>query len=441
LLLVLANAVFVAIEFSLVAVDRTTVDLAASEGDQRAVWIARALGRLNFELSGAQLGITVTSLALGFVAQPTIADLLREPVGNVIGDRAADGVALAIALALASVVQMVVGELVPKAIAVGRPLDTARFVAPFARVYSSLMAPVIKLFVGAANRAVRRFGIEPAEELSSVRSRAELQSLVAASGRDGTLAREEVGLMTRVFRFGEKTVADVLTPRPDVIALRADVTASELARRSVDTGTSRFPVLGADVDDVIGVVHAKAVFDVPPDRRDDVTVGALMGEAFFVPETRAADTLLLEMRHDRHYLAVVVDEYGGTAGIVTLEDLVEELVGEIDDEHDRRLVFGATRPFGDGYLVSGGLHPDEVREECGFEIPEGEYETLAGFVLSRLGRIPAPGDRFDEEGWGLQVVAMDRHRIVTLLLTPPPAADESTADESAAQRPTPDGPR
>jgi CBS domain containing-hemolysin-like protein len=429
--LVLANALFVAIEFSLVAVDRTTVDLAAAEGDQRAAWIARALGRLNFELSGAQLGITVTSLALGFVAQPTIADLLRQPVGNVIGERAADGVALAIALAIASVVQMVVGELVPKAIAVGRPLDTARFVAPFARVYSSSMTPVIRLFVGAANRAVRRFGIEPAEELSSVRSRAELRSLVATSAREGTLASEEVGLITRVFRFGDKTVADVLTPRTDIIALPGDATAAELARRSVDTGTSRFPVLGTDVDDVIGIVHAKAVFDVPPDRRDDVTVGELMGAAFFVPESRDADTLLLEMRHERHYLAVVVDEYGGTAGIVTLEDLVEELVGEIDDEHDRRLVFGATRRFGDGYLVSGGLHPDEVEEECGFVIPDGDYETLAGFVLERLGRIPVAGDRFDADGWGLQVVAMDRHRIVTLLLTPPPADDE---------RPTPDEP-
>jgi CBS domain containing-hemolysin-like protein len=429
--LVLANALFVAIEFSLVAVDRPSVDLAAAEGDHRAAWVARALGRLNFHLSGAQLGITLTSLALGFIAQPTIADLLREPVGNVIGERGADGVALAIALAIASVVQMVVGELIPKAIAVGRPLDTARFVAPFARVYSSIMAPVIRLFVGAANRAVRRFGIEPTEELSSVRSRAELRNLVAVSAKEGTLASEEVGLITRVFRFGDKTVADVLTPRPDIIALTADATAADLAGRSVETGKSRFPVLGADVDDVIGVVHAKAVFDVPPDRRDDVTVDALMGEAFFVPESRDADTLLLEMRHDRHYLAVVVDEYGGTAGIVTLEDLVEELVGEIDDEHDRRLVFGTTRPFGDGYLVSGGLHPDEVQEECGFEIPEGEYETLAGFALSRLGRIPAPGDRFEEDGWGLQVVAMDRHRIVTLLLTPPAGDGAPTLDESA----------
>jgi CBS domain containing-hemolysin-like protein len=289
-------------------------------------------------------------------------------------------------------------------------------VIPFARVYSSVLAPVIRLFVGAANRAVRAFGIEPTEELASVRSRAELRSLVQTSAEEGTLAADEVDLITRAFRFGEKSVADVLTPRPDVITLGGDATITELASRSVATGKSRFVVIGADIDDVVGIVHAKSTFDVPLDRRDVVTVADLMGEAFFVPESRDADTLLLEMRRDRHYLAVVVDEYGGTAGIVTLEDLVEELVGEIDDEHDAAMR-RATRRFGDGYLVSGGLHPDEVAEECGFDVPEGDYETLAGFVLDRLGHIPVAGEELESGGWRIRVVAMDRHRIVTVLLS------------------------
>ncbi len=426
--LVLANAFFVAVEFALVAVDRAEVEHAAAAGDRRSQLISSALSRLNFELSGVQLGITVTSLALGFLAEPSIAHLLEGPVGGVVGEAATQGVSLVLALVIATVAQMVIGELIPKAIAVGRPLGTARTLAPAARIYSSLMSPIIRLFVGAANRAVRAFGVEPAEELSVVRSRPELVRLVRSSGLEGTLEPIEANLLSKVFRFGEKSVDDVLTPRTDVVALDPAATIADLVVRSVDTGYSRFPVAAADLDDIVGVVHVKAAFDIEPDRRGVVTVGEMMNEPLLVPEAMAVDELLVEMRQSTHYLAVVLDEYGGTAGIVTLEDLLEEIVGEIEDEHDPARYSGTAASSAGGQVLSGGLHPDEVRERCGLELPSGDFETLAGFVLERLGRIPAAGDVLDEDGWHLEVLTMRRHRIVSVLVTPPPA--ELSEEES-----------
>ncbi|HKY14008.1 MAG TPA: hemolysin family protein [Microthrixaceae bacterium] len=430
-LLVLANAFFVAVEFALVAVDRTEVELAAASGDRRAALIASSLSRLNFHLSGAQLGITATSLALGFVAEPAIAQLLEEPLGELLGDAGMRGLSLVISLGIATVVQMVIGELIPKAIAVGRPLGTARTLAPLTRGYVVVMAPVIRLFVGAANRAVRRFGIEPAEELSSVRSRAELVRLVRSSAEEGTLEPDEVDLLTRVFRFGEKTAADVLTPRTDVVALASSADGGELTARSVETGYSRFPVYDVDLDDIVGVVHVKSLFGVEPSARSSVGVTALMAEPFVVPEAMPIDELLDEMRGNHQYLAVVLDEYGGTAGIATSEDLVEEIVGEIDDEHDPYGTARRTTVRGTGTVISGGLHADEVREVCGFEMPDGEYETLAGFVLDRLGRIPDIGDEVVHDGWHLVVGVKRRHRIVSLIVTPPPPV---TGDPGEAGR-------
>lgn len=398
-----------AVEFALVAVDRTEVELAAAGGDRRAGLVARGLRSLSFHLSGVQLGITVCSVVLGFVAEPTIATVLREPIESVVGADNARAVSLLMALAAATIVQMVVGELVPKALAVARPIPTARLLATAMTWYMRLFAPVIRLFGGLADRAVRSMGIEPKEELSTVRSRPELKRLVRTSATEGTLDVAEARLLQRVFRFGEKTAADALTPRTELVKLELDALGEELLERSMATGLSRFPVISGDVDHIVGVVHVKALLDLPYEERAGAAVQDLMVEPFVVPEQRDLAQLMLEMRQSRTHFAVVLDEYGGTAGIVTLEDLIEEIVGEIDDEHDpgRRVA----RPLGRTLLLPGGMRRDEVEDACGFHLPDGDFETLAGFLLERMGRIPTPGETVEVDGWRFTVVSMDRHRI------------------------------
>jgi len=413
--LVLATSFFVAVEFSLVAVDRGRVEAAAGAGDRRAGTVARLLRRLSFHLSGAQLGITVTSVVLGFLAEPTIARLLEPTFGR--------GASIAVALVLATVFQMVVGELVPKSLAIARPERTARGLAPAAAAYGRVFGPAIRVSNDAANAAVRRLGIEPAEELTGIRSLEELEFLIRSSGEEGEVAPEAVAVLRRALRFGDKTAADALVPRVDVVSVAADSTVAEVVALAVTSGRSRFPVCGADLDDVVGVVHVKDVYRLPHAERGERSVTEIMSAPWVVPETADLPALLADFRGSGNHLAVVVDEYGGTAGILTLEDILEELVGEIDDEHDLPAPpLSAVLPAGT-HELPGTLHPDEVDEACGLRIPEGPYETLAGFVLDRLGRIPEPGDAFDHDGWHVEVVEMDRHRVATVRLVAPEGAE------------------
>jgi len=422
LALIAANAFFVAVEFALVATDRTEAELAASRGDRRAAVVAASLRKLSLHLSGVQLGITVCSVLLGFLAEPALASLLRPALTGVMSERASERVALILALALATVLQMVLAELVPKAIAVSRPYPTARRLARANQIYSVTFGPIIRLFSGAADRAVRRLGIEPTEELSTVRSRSEMVRLVRTSSEGGTLERDEAMLLERVFRFGEKTVADVLTPRTDVVALSATATGADLIEHASRTGLSRFPVTSADVDDVVGVVAIKSLLTVDAASRREAAVTELMDEPMLVPESLDLDTLLLELRDRALTMAVVLDEYGGTAGIVTLEDLLEEIVGEIDDEYDRSSM--QRRPtIVDEVVLSGGLHPDEVFESCGFVMPDGDFDTLAGLLLDRIGAIPAPGDSVEIDDWTFEVLAMDRRRIAEIRVAAPDVGD------------------
>jgi CBS domain containing-hemolysin-like protein len=311
---------------------------------------------------------------------------------------------------------MVVGELVPKSIAIARPRATAYLLAGPMLVITRVQGPVIALLNGAANWTVRRLGIEPQEELTSVRSLEELELLIRASGEQGTLDPEALTLLTRSIRFGDKDAADALVPRLSVVTLSIDDAVATLAATALRTGHSRFPVVGADLDDVRGVVHVKDVYRVPYEERERCRVEQLMAPAFAVPETRDLVGLLAELRRRGSHLAVVVDEHGGTAGIITLEDVLEEIVGEIDDEHDRpdRRLTRVQRPG--EWLLAGTLHPDEVFDACGFVVPDGDYETLAGFVLARLGRIPEPGDGFDHHGWRVEATELDGRRVATVRL-------------------------
>ncbi len=428
--LTLGTALYVSAEFSLVAVDRTQLEGAARDGDPGAVRVLAAVRTLSFQLSGAQLGITLTTLVVGFIAEPSISVLL-EPVLAAVGlpEGAVTPVSFTVALVVATVLQMVVGELVPKNLAIARPLQVARAVAGPQRVSSALLRPLIAVCNGAANRVVRLFGIEPQEELRSARSAEELGSLVRTSQAQGALSTQTADMLARSLAFGDRNAGDVMTSRTQIVALPAAATVQELLELARTSGHSRFPIEGDSIDDVVGVVHVKQALAVPRDQRSATRVAAVLGPVPRVPETVHLDRLLRTLREPGLQMAVVVDEYGGTAGIVTLEDLVEELVGEVDDEHDP-----ASRPSVEqrrgGLELSGLLRDDEVDDVTGFAMPPGPYDTLGGLVMAQLGRMPRRGDVVELDGWRLTVTELDGRRVDRVLVeqvTPPPDRDGTQA--------------
>ncbi len=400
LLLVAACGGFVAAEFSLITVDRQKVDALADQGDRRAKGVSQALRSLSTQLSGAQVGITVTNLGIGYLAEPAIARLIDGPLESlgIVGPTAVSGIAIVIALFLATTVTMLFGELVPKNLAIARPLATARAVAGFQRGFTRAIAWPIRGLNGTANKILRRIGVEPQEELASARSPQELSSLVRRSALKGTLETNTATLLQRSLAFGERRADDVMTPRTRMRTIDAEATVAdvlELARRS---GHSRFPVEREGSDEVVGIVHIRHAVAVPYDERHDVQVEDVMDDPVVVPSTLELDPLLAVLRKGGMQIAVVVDEFGGVDGIVTLEDLIEEIVGEVLDEHDDRTSV-ARRQFDGSWLVPALLRPDEAEELLGAHVPEDEdYETLGGLIQLHLERIPDVGDTVTVEG-------------------------------------------
>ena len=429
------NAAFVAVEFALVAVDRTRVDERAAAGDRRARRLRRLVRNLSFHLSGAQVGITVSSLLLGFLAEPTVATAIAPLLEAVFGSGTPTGVSVIIALAVATAVQMVMGELVPKTVATSKPYGTAVAISVPTAVYGVLVKPFVLFLNGASNMIVRRMGVEPRDEIDSTVDRDELKHLFESSAEEGELDESEVRLLTKTIRLADKRADEAMVPRVEVAAVRRDARVTELVDLAVETGHSRFPVITGKLDDVVGVVHVKTVYRVPVHKRADTDVAELMTDVLAVPESRDLDDLLHDLRGSAPggrgvagtgvgagQMAVVIDEHGGMAGIITLEDVLEEIVGEIDDEYDT----ASHEPEASATLgpveLRGSLHTDEVLEASGFTMPEGDYETLAGLVLDRLGAIPQPGETVSVDGWTLQVVEMDRLRIAVIRLIPPASA-------------------
>ena len=392
LFLVAACGVFVAAEFAFVTVDRSKVDQAAADGDAGAAGIQSALRSLSTQLSGAQVGITVTNLAIGFLAEPALASLLDDPLAAAgLPDGAVRPVALTVALVLSTALTMLFGELVPKNLAIARPLETARATQLFQRGFTAAMAVPIRVLNGSANALVRRLGLEPQEELRSARSPAELASLIQRSAYVGTLDPDTAELMEKSVEFGTRTAGEIMTPRVRTTSLEDGDRASQVIELARQTGYSRFPVLDAD-DVVVGTVPVKHAVALPVHERPTTRVKHIMAKPVVVPDSLRLDPLLGLLRAEGLQMAIVLDEYGGHAGIVTLEDVVEEIVGDIADEHDR--LGSRARQRRDGtWSLSGLLRPDEVEDLTGIELPDHEdYDTIAGLMLRVLGRVPVAGD-------------------------------------------------
>lgn len=426
--LTVGTAIFVAAEFSLTTLERSTVEANARGGDRRDQLVRRAHRSLSFQLSGAQVGISITTLATGYLAEPVVGRMVR-PALDALGlpENLASGCALFLAVLIATSLSMVFGELVPKNLAVARPLPTARFAAPLQLLFSMLFTPVIRMTNGTANWILRRLGIEPAEELRSARTAQELASLVRNSARSGSLDETTATLVDRSLRFGERTAEELMTPRSKIETLEGDDTVADLIATAIRTGYSRFPIVDGDLDATIGMVHVKQVFTIPQAQRDHTRLTSLAVPAATVPSTLDGDSVMTQIRANGMQTALVVDEYGGTAGMVTVEDLIEEIVGDVRDEHD-----DATPdvvPAAGGWRVSGLLRIDEVATETGFRAAEGDYETIGGLVLQELGHIPEAGesvelDAFDPDEpkeepvrWRATVMHMDGRRIDLLDLT------------------------
>ncbi|WP_460522147.1 hemolysin family protein [Humibacter antri] len=429
LVLTIGTGFFVASEFALVNLDRADLEARRDRGETRLAMTIVALKITSTHLSSAQLGITLTTLLTGYLMEPSISSLLAGPLSSVgIPSGAVPAIGTIIGILIATLVSMILGELVPKGFALALPRATAKVVIPFQAAFTTVFRPAVFVLNASANGVLRLFGVEPKEELSGARSAEELASLVRRSASAGLLESDTATLLGRTLRFSEHTASDVMTPRPRVASVQRSDPATEVLALARRTGFSRFPVIDGRLDDIVGIVHVKQAVSVPIERRALVPASALQTDAVRVPETMTLDTLLGELRGKGYQMAVVVDEYGGTAGVATLEDLVEELVGDVADEHDHAradIVRGAG-----SITISGMLRPDELEDRTGIEIPEeGPYETVAGFVMNELDRLPVVGDEVRVDSGTLRVERLEGRRVDQLRFTPDPGTDPARYTE------------
>jgi CBS domain containing-hemolysin-like protein len=418
LVLTVGTGFFVASEFSLVNLDRSDLEARTVRGERGFGVVIRALKKTSTHLSSAQLGITITTLLAGYLLEPAFSTLIGNPlIAAGVPATVINVGAPIVAVTIATLLSMIIGELVPQNLALAHPRETSKVVIPFQVAFTAVFKPAVVVLNGTANRVLRLFGVEPKEEISSARSAEELVALVRRSAEQGSLDQDTATLLARALAFSDHTAQDVMTPRPRLTHVDREDPAStviELARR---TGHSRFPVVDDSVDEVVGIVHVKQAVAVPRDKRGEVPVAALQSDVLRVPETMKLDVLLGELRNRGYQMAVVVDEYGGTAGVATLEDLVEELVGEVSDEHDRtRADVVRSR---DWFTFPGILRPDELLERTGVSVPEeGPFETVAGWLMSELGRIPVVGDTVEASEGVFRIERLDGRRIDRVRFTP-----------------------
>jgi CBS domain containing-hemolysin-like protein len=423
-LLTIGTGFFVASEFSLINVERIELEALRDSGKKGLDLPIKAVTKTSTHLSAAQLGITLTTLLTGFVVEPSLSRLLSPWLLDLgLGQDSLKAVSIAVAMTIATLFSFLIGELVPKNMALSSPVKVLRFVVGFQVGFSWLFKPLIWLLNSNGNWLVRRFGIEPIEELSSARSAEELAALVRRSAHLGSLEQDTAQLLEKTISLSKLLANDVMTPRPKMHSLDREQTAAELVELAKSTGHSRFPVAGEDEDDIVGVVHLKRAISIPLERRSQVPVSALMVEPVRVPETMPLDALILELRGKGLQFGVVIDEYGGTAGIVTLEDAIEELVGELDDEHDKAR--SQVVKYSDGSMsFSGLLRPAELKEH-GLSVAEDEdYDTISGFLMSELEKIPEAGDQVVIPSGVLSVIRMDGRRVDRVKFVPSEDLDD-----------------
>lgn len=418
ILLTVGTGFFVASEFSLVNLDRNELEARRDRGERGLENSIRALKRTNTHLSSAQLGITLTTLLTGFLAEPALSKLLAPTLARFgWAEGVQQTITVVLAILIATLFSFLIGELVPKQFALALPLATNRAVIAFQLAFTWSFSWMIRALNSSGIWVVRRLGVEPREELNFARSAEELSSLVRRSADLGTLDVETADLLTKTLALSRLTAADVMTPRPRMHSIDRTENIDAVIRLSTKTGHSRFPVIDGSSDEVVGVVHIKQAVAVPREKRAEVAVTAIMREVIRVPETMSLERLLGELRAKGLQLAIVVDEYGGTAGLATLEDLIEELVGELGDEHDKHQL-GITGGKDSSLLFPGLLRPDELRA-IGISVPDdGSYETVAGFMMLQLGRIAEVGDVLEIAGGSLRIERMDGRRIDRIRFIP-----------------------
>ena len=416
--LTIGTGLFVAGEFSLVNLERSDLEARRERGEKGLNRTIRALQRTSTHLSSAQLGITLTTLMTGFLAEPALSTLLTPTLLQLgVSQDLIGSVSFAISLLLATLFSTLFGELIPKNMALSIPLKVSKFVVGFQLVFSWVFFWLVRFLNAVGNAVVRSFGIEPKEELSSSRTAEELSSLVKRAATLGSLDAQTATLLTKTLALSQLNAADVMMPRPRVSIISVDSSVADLVDLSIKTGHSRFPVVEGSSDDVIGIAHVKQAASIPREKRAGVKVSAIMVDALRVPETMSLERLMVELRAKGLQMAIVADEYGGTAGIATLEDLIEELVGELGDEHDRAKP-GVTRGANSSVLFPGMIRPDELLEMA-IKVPaDGAYETVAGYIMAQLGRIPAVGDQVEIDGGALKVERMDGRRVDRVRFTP-----------------------
>lgn len=413
--LVLLNGFFVAAEFALVKVRPTRIEELAARGSKTAKKTKHAIHHLDAYLSATQLGITLASLGLGWIGEPAFAHLL-EPVFRRFGlpETALHGAALALAFVVVTFLHIVFGELAPKSLAIQRAQSTAMAVAWPLDVFYKLFRLPIWLLNGAALLVLRAFKIQPVHEMELAHSPEEIGLIVTSSEVSGAVGADEAEIARNAIIIGDRDARDVMVPRVDMAYLTTGLSFSENVLRANAAGFTRFPLCDPDPDHVIGMVHIKDLLLVG--NRPEATIRDARRDILAVPETKALDSLLREFQTSRIHMALVLDEYGGTAGIVTLEDVLEEIVGDIQDEHQHENP--EVQVLGEGsWLVDGGLTLDDLERMLNIALPSDEADTVAGYVQWRAGAVPAPGEEVTADGYRLRVESMEGRRIRSVLLT------------------------
>ena len=431
--LVLANGFFVASEFALVGVRRSRIESLAENGDLRAGRLLRLLNDLNAYISATQLGITLASLGLGWIGEPAIAHLLEEPLKGRISETLLHTLSFTIAFTIITFLHIVLGELAPKTVALERAEKTALSIAWPMEAFYKLFRWPIRLLDWAGTRTVRLFGLHPSSEHGSIYTEDELRQLINASRKSGHLEEDEQQLINRVFDFSDAEVREAMIPRTTVAALPVTATLEQVEDTFCESGYSRLPVYREHLDNIIGVLFMKDIMPcLKTSGSKEFNMEAMLHQPMFIPATARLGSVLAQMQAARTHLAFVIDEHGGIEGILTLEDLLEEIVGEINDEYDEEVRAQIIEENG-AFVLDGMLAVRDANRKFKLKLPEDAgYTTLAGFLLARAGRILKPGETVEHEGASFTIERVDRHRIRRVRFTPAPPPPSEEVEDSAA---------